>query len=233
MSSDDARQLNNSVPSQNDIYILSDDLDWGSTVRLTALTIFISLTLGYSTTWADIYPYDLPSPERFDDDEFSGPGLLEDYVGVVDGGFILASEKLIPTLRFGMHEVVVCRLSVGMIFDTSDVKRDRFNHSLLGNYISLSLGASHPVTTKISVAFGSGLDAWYLWNVLDDEVKVGLPLWLEWRFTFIPKWSVFWNTKLTIESSDGLGIGLTREQVVAGDDATLPLLSTVGVGFQI
>jgi hypothetical protein len=156
-----------------------------------------------------------------------------EVAAVLDGALVLAQDKVFlgPRLRVD-GGIITGGVDAIFLYKGSDRDDDGHDGVFLGNLFSFALGARVRVVQDLWLSAGTGFDAWYLWGIDLNEAKFAMPLWVEARY-WVNGWlGAFLNTRYNLLASGGLDFGATREDVGRGQEGSVPLMFTIGVGVR-
>jgi len=145
-----------------------------------------------------------------------------------DADVYLAKDKTMVGLGLSVIEGQVgIDLDLAFIYLNEGAERvgfpedDSFVGNLLGIHLIYRVYKKGPAEGRL----GTGFDYWALWGINGDEYKMGLPLFVEGRYTLAPGVTTHLQARGYLLASDGLGLGIDFD-----GEETSPILLTAGLG---
>lgn len=157
----------------------------------------------------------------------AGPAAAGDEAALgVQGETMLIEDKTVVGLSvYGFYSMFGLQLGFALAWLDEEDPRPPIEGSFIGGLFHVHALARFRVMQPLTLRVGTGLDAWLLGGIDEDEQKFAMPLVAEARFHVGDHLNLFVQPRYYLIASDGLEIGVAPD----GDEGS-PFLVTVGVG---
>lgn len=156
----------------------------------------------------------------------AGPAAADETAFGVQGETMLIEDKTVAGLSvYGFYSMFGLQLGFALAWLDEEDPRPPIEGSFIGGLFHIHALVRFAVMQPLTLRAGTGLDAWLLWGIDEDEQKYAMPLVLEARFHIGDHLNLFVQPRYYLIASDGLEIGVAPD----GDEGS-PFLVTVGVG---
>lgn len=157
----------------------------------------------------------------------AGPAAADDGVSLgIQGETMLIEDKTVVGLSvYAFFQIIGIDLGFALAWLDEEDPRPPVEGSFLGGLFHVHALARFAVIDDLSLRLGTGLDAWFLWGIDEDESKFAMPLVAEARYFIGDHLNVFVQPRYYLVTSDGLEVGVAAD----GSEGS-PFLVVVGLG---